>query len=452
LRYLKELASPYLRLKVQRRIILLDFVRNSDISLFIQQERPFVVSHLLQKRDSLYQQEDVELLQYYQRETGTSVVAFGLFLYPDERNPAHVQLLTTYARQLSERLGDEVNLYYRSAFSGYQESPASFSFRSARMTGRETISIPTQVIHFSPADTTLAALNDMVTLFQLTLETDQSIIFLPYSWLMNNINRYQLLENTLEAYIHESSILFPQPKVQQDHLQVNWIVILLILLIGSFAGHYHNNTTYRRSLFRYFTMHHFFTEDLLENRIRFVLPGAALFFQHVVLGGMFFYIVVTSFISPLGLQVLEKYFPMLFPFGISHLGVFASGLLVTLLLQSISASWIHLTNRKTRLSHAVTLYTWPLQLNLIIILIMTALYLTTEAGRTLTTFSLLFFLIWFLSFNIAALSIAKYVRNYRVIYIFLTVGIHFLLVVLLITAGVLYPPLSEPLRLALSLP
>lgn len=430
----------------------LDYIKGSGISLFIQQPRPFVVSHQMQEKDSLYQEQDVELIQFYRREIGYKAVAFGLFLYPDDRRAANIRLLDLYAGGISERLDDDVNIYYRSAFSGVEEYPASFSFWSTRMTGRTATSVPVQVIHFAPADTSLGTLNDMVTVFQLSLQAEQSVVLLPYEWLKNKMNRYELLENTLEAYIHDTRVLFPQPNEPKDLVNVNWIVILLILLIGSYVVHYHNNPTYQRSLFRYFTMHNFFTEDLLENRIRFVLPGVALFFQHVVLGGMFFYIVFTSFVSPLGLQVLAKYFPTLFLFGISHLGVFASGLLVTFLLQSISAGWIHLTNRKTRLSNVVTLYSWPLQLNLIIVLVMIVLYLTSEAGRSMAVFSILFIIIWFFSFNISALSIAKHLRQYRVIYIILTVGIHVLLLGLLITAGILYPPLSEPLSLAISIP
>ncbi len=430
----------------------MNFVKNSDISLFIQQQRSFVVSHQLQEKDSLYQQEDIALIQFYHREMGSKAVAFGLFLYPDDRTSTNVRLLNRYVEQISELIDNEINLYFRSAYSDLEEYPVSFSFRSTRLTGKDATTIPTQVIHFDPADTTVTSLNDMVTVFQYALEREQSVIFLPYEWLMNKMSQYEFLEKTLEAYINDERILFPQPNAPAMSVSVNWIVILLILLIGTYVIHYHNNPTYQRSLFRYFTMHNFFTEDLLENRIRFVLPGIALFFQHVILGGLFFYIVVTSFISPLGLHALAQYFPLIFIFGVDHFGIFTSGILITLLLQSVSAGWIHLSNRKTRLNHAVVLYSWPLQLNLVVVLVMIVFYLTTASDRSMAILTCIFITIWFFSFNVSALDIAKHLKQYRIIYIILTVGIHVLLIGLLLTAVFLYPPVSEPLRLALSLP
>jgi hypothetical protein len=429
-----------------------DFVRNSDIYLLVRQNRAFVDTHELQTNHSLYIQQYISLIQFYLNEIGERAAAFGLFHYPYDKHSSGNRLLNLYVQEISAATGTDILLYYRSAYPDLEEYPGSFSFRSTRLTGRESGVLPTQAIHFAPADTTLGTIRDMISIFQRSLETEQSIILLPYSWLMDSISRFELLEETLKAYTREERVLIALPSIPEEPLSVNWVVVLVIVLLGSYAILYHKNPAYQKSLFRYFVMHKFFTEDLFEHRIRSSVPGTVLFFQHGILGGLCAFIVSSFYITQLGMEAMFHHFPVISLFGSEPYGFFIFGMIITLLIQAASIGWIQLLNKKTRLYQVATLYCWPLQINMVTVLLMTTMYLTASSGIWIAVFSILFVAIWFVGFNVAALGVARYLKNYRIIYIIFTVGIHVLLLSLFVAAVFFYPPLNEPIRLAISLP
>lgn len=450
--FLRSLGFTIVELEGRAPLSLLNTIIDSDFYIFVNQSRKFVTSYHLQQNDSLYFQEDLSLIRFYEEQAGERVSAYSLFNYPDDRSALTAGLLTRYLNRFAELNLNNKLFYYRSAYPDLDNHPSSFSFRSTRFSDADFSTLPSRVIHFVPKDTTLGSLIDLKRVMELSLQTDQSVIFISYSWLIEKLNRFELLGDAFNTYSRNQTILFPEPHLEEQPLSPNWTVILLIILIGSYLAHYRNSQVYQRSLLRFFTMHKFLVEDILENRLRTSNSALILFTQHIILTGLVFYIISKTLISPLGLESLYHHFTFLSLFGYGSAGIFLFGLCISLLLQTISVVWIHLINKKTRLSHVVTLYCWPLQLNFLIVVVLTAIYQANGSEGWLIFMSILFLVIWFFSFNITALDIAKSLKQYRVIYIIFTVGIHVLIIIILATLILIYTPVSEPIRMAFNLP
>jgi hypothetical protein len=449
---LRSFGFTIVELEGRAPLSLLDTIIDSDFYIFANQTRKFVTPYQLQQNDNLYFQEDLSLIRFYEEQAGERVSAYSFFNYPDDRSSFAAELLNRYVNRFAELNLDDKLYYYRSAYPALDSYPSSFSFRSTKFSGKDYSTLPSRVIHFEPADTTLGSLIDLKRVMELSLQTDQSIIFISYSWLIEKLNRFELLGDAFNAYSRNQTVLFPEPHLEDQPLSPNWTVILLIVLIGSYLIHYRNSPVYQRSLLRFFTMHKFLVEDILENRLRTSNSALILFTQHIILTGLLFYILSKTLISPLGLEALYHHFTFLSIFGYGSAGIFIFGLCISLLLQTISVVWIHLVNRKTRLNQVVTLYCWPLQLNLIIVVVVTAIYQVNGHEGWLIFMSILFLVIWFFSFNITALDVAKSLKRYRVIYIIFTVGIHVLIIIILVTLMLIYAPVSEPVRMAFNFP
>lgn len=452
LEQLERLGFSLIELEGRPPQSLLNSLKEFDFYIFASQSRRFVTSFHLQQNESRYFQDDLSLIRYYRDELGGNFAGIGLFIYPDDRSSLTVSLMDRYAGRFSDVMEDGLLTYYRSAYSGLESYPTAFSFLSSRLTDGQSEAFRSPAIHFIPADTSLESLKDLKDILELSLKNDQSAVLIPHSWLIDKLGQFELFEDALKAYTQNQALLFPEPGKSETPLSPNWSVVLLILLLGSYLIHYRNNQVYQRSLFRYFGMHKFFLDDILEYRLRTAAPATVLFFQHILITGLLFYLFAATLISPLGLESLYYHFPFLQAFGSGASGFFFAGITIALLLQTVSILWISLLNRKSRFSQAATLYCWPLQLNLPVVITMTAVYQASGADFWLIAMAALFVIIWFLSFNIAALNIASYLSRFRIVYVIFTVGIHLVILMLLASIALYYPPVSEPLRMAFSLP
>jgi hypothetical protein len=457
------LTSNHLQLLDQMGISILEFeghapqrvinlIDELDFQLFITQPRRFVTSPILQENDSLYFQEDLSLIRDYRNSIVNKVAAFGLFIYPDETSAINLNLLNQYVSRFADSDENELLLYYRTAFPELQNYPGSFSFRSTHIAAANAVQIPTQVIHFIPSDNSTESLNELKYVLDLSLERDQSIVLLPYSWLFYQLEQFDLLSHALTTFSQDQTLLFPEPEPETPAPSPNWIVIFFIVLLGTYIAHYHSSPLYQRSLLRYFTMHKFFIDDVMEYRIRTSISASILFAQHILVTGLFCFILANTFLSSLGMEALYHFFPFLNLFGSGSLGVALFCTFAAALVQLVSVSWIHFINDKSRFVQAVTLYSWPLQINFPVLLIMTAVYQAGASDNWIVLFSILFIAICIFSFITASLDIASYLIKFRIVYILFTVGLYVAIVIMFITMILLYPPLSAPIRFVFALP
>lgn len=427
-------------------------IRNTNLYLFIKQARRFTTPYELEQNEEQYLEQDLSLIRNYDSAFGQRITAYGLFYHPFETSPLMQELMSRYSGKLNASTDRDHDFYYQSAFPAHSPTVQNFSFYSSQYSPGNDL-LNASVVQFSPEDTETPALKSFRELLGKTLELDQSIVIVELGWLLEQIEQFEPLTNALQTYAFDQEILFPLPADISQPPLPNWVVIFLIVLLATYLIHYKYQPIYQRFLFRYFTAHRFFAEDVMGYRLRSPITGILLFLQHLILWGLFFWLCAQVFFSPMGLDALFHHFPNLNKFGTVPASFFLWGLLVGLALQTISVLWIHLPNQKTRsLVQTLNLYVWPLHLNLLTIFSMVTLHQSGADDLWLHATFILFIVVLFVSFNIASFDSARFLSRYRLLYLFSTVGIHTVLVFSLILYLYSDPAIWQPVRLALSLP
>lgn len=380
------------------------------------------------------------------------ILAVGILRYPFESAPGYqsaVQDLTDSLRPAIPK-----PFYIQSAGVSVRR-PESIDFIAERIDARQTADVSRSVVRFYPSGDTYQTMNALNTTLDQLLAFDESILILPASWFFTQIESNSELQYLFKNHLEGKEVTLPLPAAGTSEPAANWTIVLLLIVWGSFALHYRYQPVYSQALVRYFTNHSFFVDDVMEHRLRNALPGIYLLIQHALLTGLFVYASVEAAISPMGLDILSYYFPGLMVFENRMLSLFTAGVAFAMLLQTLSVTWIYWSNKKlTAFSQVLNLYSWPLHINLIVV---TFLIVFNQVGFSelyIFILAALFIVIWFFSFNMAAIDSSKFLDTgyRRTIFLLVTVGIHVLLVVGLLIYIFFTPAILEPILFSLDVP
>lgn len=380
------------------------------------------------------------------------ITAVGMYNFPAETDPYFYPLSTEVTDTLTTLI--PVPLYFQSAYHTPPAVPQGFRFAAGYITPKNIGSgISTPVIRFVPDKNPRTSLEALENIFAQSGAFSESIIIIPAKWFFERIEQQPELEYVFSSYLSGNSIPFPLPAEEQSSPVTNWSVILLLVIWASFVVHYRYQPVYTHSLPRYFLNHTFFVKDIMEHRIRNATPGLVLYAQHALLTGLFLYVSSEVLISDIGLSALSHHFPNVLIEGYELMSLFFLGVFTALVLQTVSILWIYMLNKKFRFfSQVLNLYCWPFHLNLVVITFLVVFNLQGSADVWVFTLSLLFGIIWFLSFNFAAIDSARFIEKYKFVNILLTAGVHVLLVVFTIWFFINSPDIIQPIQLAISLP
>ncbi len=448
---LSELGITILEVVGRAPRSLLEQADHRQFTLMVRQQRYFTTAHELREMSRTYYEADLEWIRYYTDLRPELISGFGIFQYPHEITPESLRLLSSYARQLSESADLHHHLYYQSGYADFDLLPDGFSFKTVHLSNEIPETLYSPVAQFYSTESIREDLSRLNDLIEVKLRKDQSILLLPYGWLSEIVELYPDIGRVLRAYSVNEELLFPMPALPEEQPDLNWPVLWLILLIGSWLLHYRSNPTYRRNLFRYFTSHNYFADSLINSYQRTGGSAAILFFQHLALLALAFHIFISSALSPTGLTALE-YHTSAYQVGYSGIfGLMISVLLLALLLKILSITWLNLISRKTRFSQVFTLYNWFLQLNLPIVILMMGVYHAGGSQIWIYLLSILYLTVWFFSFNLTALDVARNLPKRRILYLFLTIGLNAVFLIFILAATLFYPPISEKIHLILTL-
>lgn len=419
---------------------------------FLVQAGPqFPVPGLLSEQLSSISTEISLRVQEFQQRAGDRIAAVSLFQYPFETYSGFTQV----AAALVDSLGTQYSLpyYYQSAFPETDLMPGDFNFTSKRADPKQPYQNVFPVMHVVPSGNqyeTYAMLNRIIEDLQAV---DESITILPARWFFDQIEQRSDLRYLFSDFTNGNSITLPLPEEPESPPFMNWSVILLLLIWGSFALHFRYQPIYSQSMARYFSTHSFFVNDVMENRMRNALPGFILLIQHALLTGLFVFACVELVVSSLGLEAIRFYFQPIMLFESTLLSLFLSAVIVAVLLQMISVIWIYISNKKlTSFSQILNLYSWPLHLNLIVVTFLIVFNMVGFDEIWALILGAVFVLIWFFSFNIAAIDSSKFLENGRILFLSGTVGVHFLLVIGLFVYLLYTPSILEPIFFVIELP
>lgn len=378
------------------------------------------------------------------------VSAVNIFHYPAETD----SVFNTYATQLTEELQTQISLpvYYRSAFSKLTPLSESFDFVSA-FSSSEPVNIQSEIVHFSPSGRTHEDFITLQNLFHNMDARNGGMISIPARWFYTQLENRPELNIVYSEFLSGTPIDFPLPQQEKAAPVINWSVILLFIIWASFLLHFRYQPVYASSLFRYFVNHSFFIIDVKERRIRNASTGLILLGQHMLMTGLFFYVSAEIIVSKLGLEALSIHFPYLFIPGYELLSLFFLGVILALVLQAVSVIWIYMLNKELNFfSQILNLYSWPLHLNLITVTLLVVFNQQGSAEFWVLSLSMVYALIWFFSFNLAAIDAAQFLERRKGLNLFLTVGLHLIGVVFAIWYFIGTPWIIEPILLAVSLP
>jgi hypothetical protein len=390
-------------------------------------------------------------VEEFRQHTGDRIAAISVFRYPFETYAGFTQLATSLIDSLSPRISTP--LFYYSAFPDAELLPGGFNFTSKRADPSQIYQNTYPVMHVVPSTNQYATYSLLNSMFNGLQSVEESITILPARWFFNEIEKRSELRYLFSDFTSGNPITFPLPEEPESAPFMNWSVVLLLFVWGSFALHFRYQPIYSQSMTRYFSNHSFFVNDVMENRLRNVLPGFILLIQHALLTGLFVFACVEVFVSSLGLEIIRFYFQPLMLLESTILSLFISAVLVAVLLEMVSVFWIYISNKKlTSFSQILNLYSWPLHLNLLVV---TFLVVFNRVGfDEIWTLILgaVFILIWFFSFNIAAIDSSKFLENGRTLFLSGTVGVHMLVMIGIFMYLLYSPSILEPILFAIEVP
>lgn len=411
----------------------------------------FQVPGLLKEQLSEVSNRITQDVRQFQERAGDRIAAVSVLRYPFETYQGFYEIAESLSDSLAMNIS--VPLYYQSAFTPINFRPDGYSFVSYRTSSKQSYSSVYPVMHLVPADDQYSTYSRLNRIFDDLQTVEESITIIPARWFFTQLEEQPDLRYLFSDFTSGNPITLPLPEPSNDPPFTNWSVILLMLIWGSFALHFRYQPIYSQSMARYFSNHPFFVSDVMEHRLRNVLPGFILLLQHALLTGLFVFACVEVVVSSLGLEVIRHYFQPLMMLNGTMASLFLTGIAIAIVLQMVSVLWIYITNKKlTAFSQILNLYSWPLHLNLIVV---TFLIVFSRVGFDeiwILILGALFILIWFFSFNIAAIDSSKFLDDGRTLFLLGTVGIHVLIAIGILVYILYTPAILEPILFAIELP
>lgn len=396
------------------------------------------------------------LQRYLSRE---EVGAIRLFAWGAVHDPRFIEALSPYTEQIRELFAG--GIYYLDSASRQAggKDILDFAMRTISVRPGWTRNQPPDIPEgagawlYRPSPEMSPLLGPLKQVLDATADSPETPLFLPSNWLLENIDRYPSLAETLRMYAAEEQAVFPLPEESYPlEDQVGLGVLMLFLLWGSVALNYSLSPLYRRSAGRFFTSHRFYVNDVLHRHVRAPGQGVVMLVQHSLLSGILLYTLGRFLFSPAGMNALTHHLPAAELFGSPYLSLFCWGFLLSLVVELVSILWLLVVNRRIDYFSQVTnLYNWPLQLNLVTVTVLFALLIAGGAAGWAVSFLLgIYGVVLFGSFLLTAYDTSGLVPK-RFVFLLSTAGLYLLLLAGLTVWIVSYTDFPTVLSLALNL-
>lgn len=265
---------------------------------------------------------------------------------------------------------------------------------------------------------------------QQTAAYPRKPFFMESSWLLSMVEKYPELATILPSLSSESDPVFPAPAESLPSPNPSPLPILTLLLVWAMlALHYNMSPLYRKSLFRYFTGHKFFLNDIFRQHIRSPFPSFVIIIQNALLISAALFITFTRFWSDTGLQSLQHHFPGLFFFTGGVYDIFLAAFGITLIFSVISILWLYFSHKSLRsITQIMTLFAWPMQINIALGTLAIAMHVAGGSANDMIIALLtgLMLAVCLGSFIITSLDAAQSLSRKRLQYISSTAGLYLL--------------------------
>lgn len=347
-----------------------------------------------------------------------SVSAINLFEHGATHRSSFFKVLQPIARQL--KMLREVNLYYTSRLLATQDTLLSdFIIQDIYVIPQNinTLSVTQDSTIggyiYSPSKDLYNYLTPFKKVLDITSPASGKPIFVHQSWLDSILDTHPDFSKTLHSVISKPDAVFPLPKESIPDSRASVLPILVLLFIwGTVALHFNSSPLYRKSLFRYFSAHKFFIEDIYQRHIRSSFPALLIILQNAFLLSTCIFVTYSTVLSPLGKEALLFHFPNLSMFGNGALSLFFWTIAGSLIISFLSILWLYLTHKKINsLTQTATIYAWPQQINILLGTLVITFFSADASNMLIVIFTILAFLIFILSFLLASIDTARFAKS-----------------------------------------
>lgn len=381
-----------------------------------------------------------------------SVTSIGAFYLGQVRSNSFKEVLEPIINQIGSVAS--AKLYYTSLDYSLVPADSLFDFKILQVKNPEALTgaeIPSKVqgIIYDAQSRRLAPVQ---SLFKKAI-SDSIPIFFDSDWLINMTNKHPEFKKTITHYATTGELVLPLPKEPSQKAQNhNFIVILIVLVLCAFVLNYRFNPIYKKTISRYFAAHQFLVDDIMERHIRTLSPAIIIILQHIVSAGIVMYCLGNVMITQAGWEAIQYHYPDFFITQNALMNLFIWGGVISFAIHIISILWIRFLNSAVQfISQAILLYSWPLQINFILALLIVTLMISGPFYVLIYILSALFIIIFLGAFIIACFDTSNYLSSKRVPFLLGSTGIYTLIWISLGIWIISSPYLLNVLRLAVSL-
>ncbi len=382
-----------------------------------------------------------------------SVEALGAFAFGALYDAGFERLAADFAIDLNSKT--DTPLYYTTADETVSTIDSLFSFKMLRLPAPNVSkNNPAAAFIYRPTDAGRSDLATLKNLLESTADSPQHPIFLEASWLEDTEKRYPNFGKVLSSYTAGGDAVFPLPESSpKPFSSASAIAVLLLLAWILFAVIYSYDPVYRKSFVRYFTGHRFFVDDVMKRHIRSPFTGGSILVQHAISGGIVVYVIFKVFFTSLGYDALLSHYPVLPDSDAGGLNLFFWGFLLTLGFQLICLAWLRIAHSGiSSITQVINLYTRLLQVNLFTATLISIFFLSGPRQNFIYALSIIFVLLFALSFIITAADVGRFVRTKKIQYYAATMGLYLFGLIGLVSWLFSSESLQNVVELAASLP
>lgn len=370
--------------------------------------------------------------------TQPAVKALGLFAYGAVHHSSFNEATTSFFNHF--RSLQSTQTYY----TGNREElspdlPTDFFIYDIRLTSQDVQSLSVPVsssiggYRYRPSDELKGLLVPLKQVISETAAHPKKPLFLEGHWLLSMVDRHPPLQTVLQSLSSDSDFIFPTPDESWPSSSQSPLPIIILLLVwGVLAFHYNMSPLYRKSLFRYFTGHNFFVNDIFRQHIRSPSLSLIIIIQNALLVAAVLFTVLLNFWSHTGLQGLNYHFPSLFFADGNEHAIFIAVFGITLIFSLVSILWLYFSHKSLRsITQIMTLFAWPLQLNIIFGTLAIAIHVSGGDPSFIALLAGSMVAVCLGSFMITSFDAIKYSTGDKLRYISLTAGLYLLVFVAL---------------------
>ncbi len=411
LSFYQKIGVRFIELKHPIKHTILDSLAGYPFQVLIRFDKKFLTTSEVHKnRDEIVHQYSSLILEYAEHE---QVIAYGLYAFSQSFNSEFIEEFESITSELSSQISNR---------EFYEITSGPFNALDFSLYEIENEVIPENISGFLFSKSYQK--NDQYILKDI-FEQSPRLLFLDSNWLQNALSNYAPLQKALLDYVTEGEFILPLPQKEPPPVPFNWSVLVFLIIWISMGVHVAVSQTYKPLIFRYYTGHRFFVDDVMRYRERSYLSGIFLFLQHAAFTGLVTYILSSLLISSTGLDALYTTIPHLAFFGKNYFSLFAIGGFLGIIIQLIALVWLYFPNKAmTHFSQALSLFTWVWHLDFLIVSVMLILLLTGGSSNLILLLGFLFVINWLVAFFVTSLDSSKYLMQKRVSYMLYTFGIH----------------------------